>query len=109
MRDNRLSLTVLSQFPSETLKGLHLKCLGSTMNNMFKLKAENPYNLRHVSEFSRLMVKNVYHGAESISYLRQKIWEILPEKLKNIENLQHFKKKITEWKPEIWPCRLCKV
>ena len=32
------------------------------INNIFKLNAGNPYNLRHVSEFSRPMVKRVYHG-----------------------------------------------
>ena len=35
------------------------------MNNIFKLSAENPYNLSHVSEFSRLIVKTVSHGTES--------------------------------------------
>ena len=39
------------------------------MNNIFKLKAENSYNLRQVSEFSRSMFKSVYHGTESISYI----------------------------------------
>ena len=48
------------------------------MNNIFKLKAESPYNLRQVSEFSRPMVKSVYLGTESISYLGPKIWDILP-------------------------------
>ena len=79
------------------------------MNNIFKLKAENSYNLRQVSEFSRPMVKSVYHGTESISYLGPKIWDILPEKLKNIDNLEHFKKEIKTWKPDNCPCRLCKV
>ena len=37
------------------------------MNNIFKLRAENPYKLKHVSEFSRAMVKSLYHGTESIS------------------------------------------
>ena len=64
------------------------------MNNIFKLQAENSYNLRQVSEFSRPMVKSVHHGTESISYLGPKIWDILPEKIKNIGNLQHFKKEI---------------
>ena len=32
------------------------------MSIMFKLKAENCYNVRRVSEFSRPMVKSVYHG-----------------------------------------------
>ena len=79
------------------------------MNNIFKLRVENPYNLRHVSEFSRSMVKTVYHGTESISYLGPKIWNILPEKLKNIENLEHFKKEIKTWKPDNCPCILGKV
>ena len=57
------------------------------MNNILKLWTENPYNLRHVSEFSRPMVKSVYHGTESISYLEPKTWDILLEKLKHIENL----------------------
>ena len=70
---------------------------------------ENSCNLRHVSEFSRLTVKSVYHGTESISYSGTKIWDILPEKLKNIENLEHFNKEIKTWKPDNCPCRLWKV
>ena len=79
------------------------------MNSIFKLKAENSYNISQVSEFSRPMVKSVYHGTESISYLGPKIWDILSEKLKNIDNLGHFKKEITPWKPDNCACRLCKV
>ena len=33
------------------------------------------------------MFLSVYHGTESISYLRPKIWDILPKKLKSFENL----------------------
>ena len=79
------------------------------VKNIFKLRVENPYNFRQVSEFSRPMVKSVYKGNESISYLAPKIWDILPEKLKNIEKLEHFKKKIKTRKPDDCPCRLCKV
>ena len=86
-------------------KGLSLPL----MNNIFKLKLENPYNLRQVSEFSRPMGKSVYHGTGSISYLGPKIWVILPDKLKNIGNLEHFKKQVKTWKPDNCPSRLCKV
>ena len=79
------------------------------MNNIFKLREENSYNLRQVSEFSRPMVKSVYHGTERISHLGPHIWNVLPEKLKNIENLEHFKKEIKTWKPDNCPCRLCRV
>ena len=57
----------------------------SLMNNIFKSKVENLYNLKHVSQFSRPMVKSVYHETESISYLGPEIWDMLREKLKNIE------------------------
>ena len=60
------------------------------MNNIFMLRAENSYNLKQVSEFSKPMVKSVYHVTENISYLGPRRWNILPEKLKNIENLEHF-------------------
>ena len=81
------------------------------MNNIFKLKAENSYNFLCflVCELSWPMVKNVYHGTENISYLGPKIWDILLEKLKNIDNLEHFKKEIKIWKPDNCSCRLCKV
>ena len=56
------------------------------------------------------MVKSVYHGTESTSYLGPKIWDIIPEKLKkNIDNLAHFKKTIKTWKPDKCTFRLCKV
>ena len=31
------------------------------------------------------------------------------KKLKNIENLEHFKEEIKTMKPDNCPCRLCKV
>ena len=62
--------------------------LSPLTNNIFKLRAENPYNLRQVYEFSRPVVKSIYHGTESISYLGPKIWDTLPGKLKNIENIE---------------------
>ena len=40
------------------------------MNNVFKLKIENHYNLRQVSKFYRPIVKAVYHGIESVSIIR---------------------------------------
>ena len=64
---------------------------------------EIPYNLRQVSEFSGPIVKSVYPGIENISYLGPKNG-ILPEK----KNLVDFKE-ATNWKPDTYPCRLCKA
>ena len=77
------------------------------MHNVFKLRTENPYSLRQVSEFARPIVKTVYHGTESLSYLGPKLWDILPEKLRNMDNLESFKKEIKTWRPDNCPCRLC--
>ena len=79
------------------------------MDNVFKLRTEKSYSLRQVSEFSRPIVNTVYHGTESLSYLGPKIWDILPGKLRNMDNLESFKKEIKTWRPDNCPCRLCKV
>ena len=48
------------------------------MHEIFKLQDQSQYNLRHDSLFSRPLVKSVYKGTESLSFLRPKIW-ILPD------------------------------
>ena len=80
------------------------------MNRVFKLNSDSCYNLRQILQFSRSLVKSVYHGTtESISYLGPKNWDILPDDYKTIQNLDTFKIKIKKWKPENCQCRLCKV
>ena len=90
-KDNSVSIHIrnIQRLAIEMVK-FYNGLLTPLMNNIF--------NLRLVSEFSRPMVKSVYQGIESISYLRPKIWDILPEKLNNIDNLEHFKKEIKTWK-----------
>ena len=66
------------------------------MNRVFKLNSNSRYNLRQISQFSRSLIKSVYHGTEIISYLGPKlemyylmtikpfkIWIPLKLKLKN--------------------------
>ena len=59
----------------------------NTMNRVFKLNTD-------FSQFSRFLVKSVYHGTESISYLGPKIWDILPDDYKTIQNLDTLKLKL---------------
>ena len=47
------------------------------MNRVFKLISDTRYSLREISQFSKSLVKSVYHGTESISYLDPKICNIL--------------------------------
>ena len=46
-------------------------------SRIFKLKTEIPYNLTHVPEFSRSIVKKVHNKTESISYLKLNEWDVL--------------------------------
>ena len=57
------------------------------MQEIFKLKDQPQYNLRYNSLFSRPLVKSVYKGTESLSFLRPKIWDILPDTYKDLPDL----------------------
>ena len=69
------------------------------MNEVFKLKGNPHYSLRHISQFSVDPTHSVYNGAESASYLGPKIWEQKPSEIRNKESLEGFKREIKKWKP----------
>ena len=46
------------------------------------------------------MLRSVFHGSESISYLGPKLWDIVPLELKELTIVVAFKKGIREWKPK---------
>ena len=81
----------------------------AVMNDIFKQKENSRYNLRQISEFSRPLVKSVYDGSEIVLSLGPKIWNMLLDYYKDIDNLNSFKNKIKKWNPENCPCRFCKV
>ena len=78
------------------------------MNDVFQSRNCN-YITRNFSEFKSECVKTVHYGTETVSYLGPKIWSILPQEYKNIDNLCEFKNKIKSWVPQNCPCRLCKT
>lgn len=67
------------------------------------------YNLRNPSSFMRENVNTTHYGTESIRILGPKIWDILPNDLKDAGNLNCFKTRIKNWKVENCPCRLCRI
>ena len=79
------------------------------MNDIFKLRDEQTYNLTKLSQFYRPKVNSVYNGTESVSFLGPIIWDLEPNELKDTGNLAAFKKAIKKWSSEKCPCRLCKV
>ena len=78
------------------------------LNEIFQEKTAS-YNLRRNSNFFIRKVHSVYHGTESLSFLGPKIWELVPEGLKQSESLEIFKNKIKKWVPLRCPCRLCRI
>ena len=71
---------------------------------------ENHYNFRHQSrkKFKVNHVETETYGKQSISYFGPKIWNSIPQEIKNVTNLATFKTKIKHWKP-ICSCRICKI
>ena len=79
------------------------------VTELFEQRNEQHYDPRKNSQFTIPPIRTVYHGLESISFLGPKIWNILPDRLKNVNSIEAFKMQIKKWKPENYPCRLCKV
>ena len=64
------------------------------MNEVFKLREETHYHLRHTTQFLVDPIHSVFNGNESASYLGPKIWEQIPTEIKNKDSLVGFKKEI---------------
>ena len=79
------------------------------MQDIFKLKDQSHYNLRYNFLFFRPLVKSVYKGTESLSFLGPKVWDILPDTYNDMPDLNSFKLALKRWRPVNCPCRICKV
>ena len=78
------------------------------LNEVFVPRQCN-YDLRGNNFSERRRVKSVRYSTESISFLAPKIWQIIPNEIKDSDTLQIFKTNIKKWVPVECPCRLCKV
>ena len=77
------------------------------MNDIFHF-VKRPYNLRSDYTLERKRDHTVYHGSESLSSLAPKLWDLLPNSIKNSASLKEFKTIINTWAFERCPCRICK-
>ena len=68
-----------------------------------------PYDLRQDVCFRSYNVKTVLYGAETLSYLGPKIWNLVPSDIRDCATDPMFCQKIKKWKPDRCPIRLCKV
>ena len=91
---------------------IHVKNLQYLATEIFKVKNdlcpeimkeififhENPtYNLRSGNHLTRRNIRTTHYGIETISNLGAKIWDLLPEEIKNAFFLSVFKTKIKKW------------
>ena len=102
---------------------IHQKNLQKLATEMYKVKNNlapkpvceifrentNPYNLRKKRSWERVKTRTSLYGTETIRYQGPKIWDLLPEHVKNAGSLREFKQKIKSWKTNECPCRLCKT
>ena len=105
---------------SVTIQTRNLRTLATEMFKVYKNLSpaiiadffhvrQNNRNLRNGSYFAIPNVKSAYHETESLSILGPRIWNLVPNKLKQLVNILAFKKEFKEWKPKSWTCRLCKT
>ena len=78
------------------------------MSDLFKIK-ETKYKLRNKSILFSTKAKTTSYGINSITYMGPKIWNFVPDEIKESKSLIVFKHKIKTWIPEKCPCTLCKV
>ena len=66
-------------------------------------KLNNQYNLRHACQFSISNMRRIFRETESLSYIGPKIWDTVPEELKELSSKGSLKKGIKKWKPQKLP------
>ena len=72
------------------------------MQEVFLVKEQGNYNLKNQRDFVIPQVNSINYGLESIWVLVPKIWERLPNDLKNKESVDSFKTAIKR-------SRICKA
>ena len=80
----------------------------SFMHSIFP-SSDITYNLRKNHEFRLSNVRTTYNGTETLTYRGPKTWDLVPNDIKESNNLNEFKRKIKHWKPVGCTCRMCKV
>ena len=78
------------------------------INSLFEFTNKN-YNLRNASVLKRKRYSTVDYGIGSLLSLAPKIWELVPDSIREVKALSIFKNKIKTRTTDKCPCRLCKI
>ena len=79
------------------------------MKEIFIFHKNPAYNLRSGNHLTQRNILTTHYGIEAIYNLGAKIWDLLPEEIKNASSLSVFKTKIQKWIPKKCPCKLCQT
>ena len=87
---------------------IHHRNIQALATEMFKVKNNiAPEIMKEL--FAPKMSSYVWRGTKSVSYLGPKMWDLVPNEIKESESLNGFKFKIKRWVPEGCPCRIWKI
>ncbi len=67
------------------------------------------YSLRHGTYAQLPKVRTTSFGVQTISYLGNKLWQLLQQEMKQSNTLPIFKRRIKCWNGDKCNCRLCKT
>ena len=77
------------------------------MNELFPLK-ENYYSVRNQRDFKKTSINTSSYGISSLRFFAEKIWNKIPNDIKDLNTISEFKAKIKNWTP-ICQCKSCKI
>ena len=76
------------------------------MKYFFDLK-NTRYDLRSKQLLKLPETSTSRYGTQSLCFKGSLIWNTIPNKFKDIDNIEDFKKHIKDWKPTTCSCKLC--
>ena len=76
------------------------------MNDIFQPRAVR-CNLRSQIDFTRPNVNSEHFGIRSLRHMAAKVWDMVPNDIKNVNEIETSKNNIREWKPVDCHCKLC--
>ena len=76
------------------------------MNNIFQPRAVS-YNLRSQIDFTLPNKNSEHFGISSLRYMPAKVWDMVPNDRKNVNDIETFKNNFRKSKPVNCHCKLC--